>query len=353
MSGARVPLPGLVLRSTRLGLSFRTDGRAVLVTAGLLVATCVVFVWSMTVGDFPVAIGDVVRIVVGGTGDGGSEFIVRDLRLPRALLGVAVGAAFGVAGALFQRVADNPLASPDVIGINSGAAAAAVAIIVLWAGTGDQITAGALVGGIGTAVAIYLLSYRSGISGYRLVLIGIGVSALLRAVVAYLLTKAQVVDATRASVWMVGSLNGRGWDDLWPVAIALVVLLPVAMAWGRQLRMLELGADTAIGLGTSVHRTQALMLLVGVCLAALATAAAGPIVFVALASPQIAKRLTGVRTVGLLPAAATGALLLLASDLLARRLFAPTEIPVGIVTGVLGAPFLLYLLTVGNRIGRG
>lgn len=353
MSDVRVPLPGLVLRSSRLGISLRADPRAIAVTAALLTSTFVVFAWSMTVGDFPVPIRDVVSILVGGSGEGGADFIIRDLRLPRALLGVAVGAAFGLAGALFQRVADNPLASPDIIGINSGAAAAAVAIIVLWAGTADQITAGALAGGIGTAVAIFLLAYRSGITGYRLVLVGIGVSALLRAVVAYLLTRAQVVDATRASVWMVGSLNGRGWDDLWPVVIALVVGLPVAMAWARQLRMLELGADTAIGLGGAVQRTQAVMLLVGVALAALATAAAGPIVFVALAAPQIAKRLTGVRTVGLLPAAATGALLLLASDLLARRLFAPTEIPVGIVTGVLGAPFLLYLLAVGNRIGRG
>ncbi|UDY37376.1 FecCD family ABC transporter permease [Dermatobacter hominis] len=352
-AGLRPPISGLVLRSSRFGFSFRTDLRAVVVTVLLLAATSVVFAWSMAVGDFPVAISDVISIVFGGTGEGGSEFIVRELRLPRATLGVVVGAAFGVAGALFQRVADNPLASPDVIGINSGAAAAAVATIVLWSGTVDQVTAAALVGGVGTAVLIYVLSYRSGITGYRLVLVGIGMSALLRAVISYLLAKAQLVDATRASVWMVGSLNGRGWDDLVPVAVALVVLVPVAMASGRQLRMLELGVDTAIGLGSSVRRTQALMLLVGVALAALATAAAGPIAFVSLASPQIAKRLTGVRTVGLLPAAATGALLLLASDLIARRLFAPTEIPVGIVTGVLGAPFLLYLLAVGNRIGRG
>jgi iron complex transport system permease protein len=344
---------GFVIRSSRLGVSFRTDVRAIVVTAVLLGATCCVFAFSMTVGDFPVPIRDVVSIMFGGTGEGGSEFIVRDLRLPRAMLGVVVGAAFGVAGALFQRVADNPLASPDIIGINSGAAAAAVAIIVMWAGTADQVTVGALVGGIGTAVLIYLLSYRSGITGYRLVLVGIGISALMRALVSYLLTRAQLVDATRASVWMVGSLNGRGWDDLVPVAVAVVVLVPIAMASGRQLRMLELGADTAIGLGAAVRRTQGVMLLLGVVLAALATAAAGPIVFVSLASPQIARRLTGVRTVGLLPAAATGALLLLASDLIARRLFAPTEIPVGIVTGVLGAPFLLYLLAVGNRIGRG
>jgi iron complex transport system permease protein len=291
--------------------------------------------------------------VLTGGDPGGSTFIVRQLRLPRALLGVTVGAAFGVAGAIFQRVADNPLASPDVIGINAGAAVVAVAMIVLWSGSSSEVTTGALVGALATAAIIYLLSYRSGITGYRLVLIGIGIGALLRAIISYLLAKASITDASRASLWLVGSLNGRSWSDLRPVAAATVVCVPLAVALSRQLRMLELGHDAALGLGTNVGRTQAIMLLLGVLLAAMATAAAGPIVFVSLVAPQIARRLTGVRTVGLLPAAAVGALLLLASDLIARRLFAPTELPVGIVTGVLGAPFLLYLLARGNRIGRG
>jgi iron complex transport system permease protein len=348
-----VRLPGeLVLRSDRLGVSLRTDPRAIVVTAVIVALTAVVFAWSISVGDFSVPLREVVEVLLGG-GEGGSTFIVRELRLPRALLGVTVGAAFGVAGALFQRIADNPLASPDVIGINSGAAAVAVSVIVLAHGTSNQVTTGALLGAIGTAALIYVLSYRSGISGYRLVLIGIGISALARALTNYLLTKAELSDATRASVWLVGSLNGRTWSDLRPVLIATIVLVPVAVAMSRQLRMLELGQDTALGLGTSVQRIQALMMLLGVALAALATAAAGPIVFVSLVAPQIAKRLTGVRTVGLLPAAAVGALLLVASDLAARRIFAPTELPVGIVTGVLGAPFLLYLLARGNRIGRG
>ncbi len=344
--------PTLVLRSDRLRVSLRVDTRAVVVTTVLIGLTAFVFAWSISVGDFSVPLRDVVEALLGD-GSGGSTFIVRELRLPRALLGVSVGAAFGVAGALFQRIADNPLASPDVIGINAGAAAVAVTMIVLFDGSGTQVTTGALLGAIGCAVLIYVLSYRSGISGYRLVLIGIGISALGRAVTNFLLTKAELSDATRASVWLVGSLNGRGWSDVRPVAVATIVLVPVAVAMSRQLRMLEMGHDTALGLGTSVQRTQALMMLIGVALAALATAAAGPIVFVSLCAPQIAKRLTGVRTVGLLPAATVGALLLLASDLAARRVFAPTELPVGIVTGVLGAPFLLYLLARGNRIGRG
>lgn len=342
----------VVLRSRGGGASFRLDARAIGVTAVLFVAVAVVFVWSMSVGDFPVAVSDIADSLLGN-GDPGNEFIIRELRLPRALLAVTVGAAFAVSGALFQRIADNPLASPDVIGINSGAAAAAVVVIVLWGGNSSEVTTAALVGGIATALGIFLLSYRSGISGYRLVLIGIGIGALLRALISYLLTKAEIADAARASVWLVGSLNGRSWSDLRPVAIATILLVPLAMATSRRIRMLELGHDAALALGTPVTRTQTMMLLLGVALAALATAAAGPIVFVALVAPQIAKRLTGLRTVGILPAAAVGALLLLGSDLVARRIVAPTELPVGVITGILGAPFLLYLLARGNRVGRG
>lgn len=328
------------------------DPRAVAVTAVLVAVTAIVFAWSLAVGDFPVPLRDVVASLLGD-GAAGNDFIVRELRLPRALLATVVGAAFGVSGALFQRIADNPLASPDIIGINSGAAAAAVLVIVWWGGSASQVTAGALAGAVLSAAAIYLLAYRGGISGYRLVLIGIGISALLRAVTNYLLTRAEISDAARASVWLVGSLNGRSWADLRPVAIATAVLVPITLAVARQMRQLELGRDTATGLGVHVERIQALMLLIGVALAALATAAAGPIVFVALVAPQIARRLTGVRTLGVLPAAAVGALLLLGSDLVARRIVAPTELPVGIVTGVLGAPFLLFLLARGNKVGRG
>ncbi|CAN5598024.1 iron chelate uptake ABC transporter family permease subunit [soil metagenome] len=341
-----------VVRSERLGISFRTDLRAVSVTLVLLAATAVVFAWSISVGDFSIPIREVVETLLGG-GSGGSTFIVRELRLPRAAMAVTVGAAFGVAGAIFQRVADNPLASPDVIGIDSGAAVVAVAMIVWWNGTASQISIGALLGSFATAFAIYVLAWKSGVSGYRLVLVGIAIAAMLRAVTSYLLTRAEISDAAQAAVWLVGSLNGRSWSDLRPVALGVVILAPIAVAMSRQLRLLELGEDTARGLGTRVGLTQGMLMLVGVLLAALATSAAGPIAFVALVSPQIAKRLTGVRTVGLLPAAAMGALLLLTSDLLARRLFAPTELPVGIITGVLGAPFLLYLLARGNRIGRG
>jgi iron complex transport system permease protein len=220
-------------------------------------------------------------------------------------------------------------------------------------GTSTQVTLGALVGSTATALAIYLLAYRKGVTGYRLVLVGIGITAMLGSVTSYLLTRAEIFDAQRAVVWLTGSLNGRGWEHVRPVTAALVVLMPVAICLARHLRMLELGDDTARGLGVRIEASRGALLLTGVALAAVSTASAGPVAFVALVAPQIARRLTGGRTLALLPAAVCGALLLVASDLVARRLFAPTELPVGVFTAILGAPYLLYLLARANRIGSG
>jgi len=349
----RVPAKGLVvLRSRRLELSTRVHARSVLVTGLVLGIASGVFAGSLSVGDFPVPIDDVLASLVGAGSDDG-DFIIRTLRLPRGLTAVLVGAAFGLSGAIFQRIARNPLASPDIIGINAGAAASAVFVIVVVGGTSTQVTFGALGGSTVTAAAIYLLAYKRGVTGYRLVLVGIGVTAMLGSITSYLLSRAAIFDAQRATVWLTGSLNGRSWQHVRPVAAALAVLLPVAIALARQLRLLELGDDAARGLGVRVERARGGLLLTGVALAALATASAGPVAFVALVSPQVARRLTGGRTIALLPAAACGALLLVASDLAARRLFAPTELPVGIFTAILGAPYLLYLIARANKIGSG
>jgi iron complex transport system permease protein len=350
-SVVRAPSGDLVVRWPRFGLSARVDGRSLVVTLVILLAALGVFAWSLTVGDFPIPLADVVSTLLGA-GDSDSDFIVRTLRLPRGLVGLLVGAAFGLAGAVFQRIARNPLASPDVIGINAGAAAAAVFVIVVVHGSATQVTWGALGGAMLTAAAIYLLSYRRGVTGYRLVLVGIAAAAMLTSVTSYLLTRAEIYEAQRAMVWLTGSLNGRSWDHVRPVTIALAVLVPVAVALGRHLRTIDLGDDTANGLGTRVQAVRAGLLLAAVALTAVAVASAGPIGFVAMVSPQIARRLVRGSSAALLPSAALGALLLTASDLVARRLFAPTELPVGIVTAVLGAPYLLFLLARANRIGR-
>jgi iron complex transport system permease protein len=342
----------VVLRSDRLGISTRVHTRSVAVSIAVATVAAGVFAWSITVGDFPIPLVDVLSYLVGrGTED--ADFIIGTLRLPRGLTALLVGAAFGLSGAIFQRIAHNPLASPDIIGINAGAAAAAVFVIVVIGGTSLQVTSGALVGATVTALAIYLLAYRKGVTGYRLVLVGIGITAMLGSVTSYLLTRAEIFDAQRAVVWLTGSLNARSWDHVRPIGVALLVLVPCAVGLARHLRLLEMGDDAARGLGTRVEVARGSLLLTGVALAAVATASAGPIAFVALVAPQIARRLTGGRTLALVPAALCGSLLLVGSDLLARRLFAPTELPVGVFTAILGAPYLLYLLARANKIGSG
>lgn len=340
----------LVLRSGRFGWSTRVHARAVVVTAVAAATGFVVLCWSLAVGDFPIPVVDVVATLFGG-GDEDSAFIVRTLRLPRGLTGLLVGAAFGLAGAIFQRLARNPLASPDVVGINAGAAAAAVFVIVQLDGTTAEVTVAALLGALVTSVGVYLLAYKRGVTGYRFVLVGIGVTAVLGSVTSYLLTRAEIFDAQRATVWLTGSLNGRGWEHVRPVGLALVVLVPVVLALAGQLRLLELGDDTAKGLGARVELVRGSLLLSATGLAAVATASAGPIGFVALVSPQIARRLVGARSLALVPSMAVGAVLVVAADLTARRIIAPTELPVGIATAVLGAPYLLLLLARANRVG--
>ncbi len=340
----------LVLRWPRLGWSTRVHGRALFATLVLALVTFAVFCWSLTSGEIDVPLDEVLGALFT-TGAPESYFVIRTLRLPRALTGLLVGAAFGLSGAIFQRLARNPLASPDIIGIDAGAAVVAVLTIVIWHGSSTQLTAGALVGAIGTALLVYLLAYKKGVTGYRLVLVGIGVTAMLGAVTEYLLTRAQILEAQAATVWLTGSLNGRGWDHVKPVAIALAVIVPVVLALSRHLRALELGDSAAKGLGAKVETTRGLLLLSGAALAAVAVSSAGPVAFVALVAPQIARRLVGGRTLGFVPSMAVGALLLTTSDVIARLAFAPTELPVGVVTAIVGAPYLLYLLARANKVG--
>lgn len=342
----------LIVRLPGPGWSTRVHGRSVAVTVALAGGALVVCAWSLTVGDFPIALSDVLATLVGA-GSEDSDFIVRTLRLPRGLTALLVGVGFGLSGAIFQRLARNPLASPDIIGVNAGAATSAVFMIVVVGASGLAITVGALVGSVVTSLAIYLLAYQRGVTGYRLVLVGIGITAVLTSVTQYLLTRAEIFEAHRAVVWLTGSLNGRGWEHVRPIAVALAVLLPVAIGLARHLRALELGDDTARGLGTRVELARGSLLLTGVALAAVGTASAGPVGFVALVAPQIARRLVGDRTLALLPAAACGALIVVAADLIGRRAFAPTELPVGVITAIVGAPYLLYLLARANKIGSG
>ncbi len=344
-------MTALAVHSISAAAHRRAARRGTVVCAVLSALLVVAFCVSISVGDFTVPLSDVVAAVFG-FGSDDADFIVRTLRLPRALTGVLVGVAFGLSGAIFQTLARNPLASPDIIGIDAGAGAAAVFCIIILDTTAGITALGALGGALVAALAIYVLAWRSGVSPYRLVLVGIGVAAVLTAVTQYLLTRAEIFEAQRAVVWLTGSLNGRGWDDVRTGLVAVVVLVPALALLLRSLRMMQLGDDAAKGLGVRVERDRLLLVLVAVAFAALATAAAGPIIFVAFVAGPIARRLTN-DPLAIWTSALVGALVVVLSDILARRLFAPTELPVGVITGIVGAPYLLWLLARTNRAGRG
>ncbi|WP_419586978.1 FecCD family ABC transporter permease [Streptomyces sp. Qhu-G9] len=343
------------LRTYRLALPpvsgvFRP--RLVLLCAFLGAGTFLLFCWGLTTGDYPIGFTDVVRALVG-SGDPGTVLVVEELRLPRALVGLLAGIAFGVSGALFQTMTRNPLASPDMIGLTQGAGTAVVAGIVLGWDGGLGTQALGLLGALVTALTVYALAWRRGTTGYRIILVGIGVAWICTSATDYLVAKGGRFQAQAALGWLVGNLNGRTWEQVGPLAVALAVLLPTALLLGRLLRTLQLGDDVATGLGTRVQPVRLAILLTGVGLIAFATASAGPVAFVALAAPQIAQRLARTAWPPTVASGLTGALVVLGGDLIARTLVSGTELPVGIVTGVLGAPVLLWLLVRANRAGSG
>jgi iron complex transport system permease protein len=336
---------------TRGGLSLRVDARASAVVVLLLLAALAASVVLIGTGDFPISAPDVLRTLTGN-GTQIQEYIVRDLRLPRVLVGLLVGAALGLGGALFQSISRNPLGSPDVLGLGQGATAGALTVIVLFSGSATAVTLGALAGGLVTGFAIYLLAWKRGVHGYRLVLVGIGVSAIVTAVNGYLLTKADIVDAARAVVWMTGSLNGRDWTQVWPLLVLCAVLVPLVLVNARGLLMTEMGDDLSYALGVRVERARLVLMVSAVLLTAGATAAVGPVGFVALTAPQLARRLTRSPGPNLVPAMCMGATLLIVADLVSQRVFGADQLPVGVVTGVLGGAYLLWLLVTERRAGR-
>ena len=328
-------------------------------TAVLAAGAVLMFFVSVLLGSYTVTIPDFFTIVAnhltGGPGIPGASFIVMQDKLPRAVVGAMIGTAFGLAGALFQTMLRNPLASPDVIGISYGASAGAVVAIVIFGAAGVAVSGAAMAGALAVAALIYALSSggaaRGNAAGNRLVLAGVGIAAALQAVVSFLMTRADIRTAADALVWLNGSLNSANWDRAGILFLALGVLLPAVAVIAGPLRILELGDDTAASLGIRVNAARLALVVVAVTLAAVATAAAGPVSFVAFLAGPIARRFTGKAS---LPASAlVGALIVLAADYFAANvaplLLGGTVLPVGVVTGALGAPFLLWLLVTANR----
>ncbi|MFE9110019.1 FecCD family ABC transporter permease [Streptomyces collinus] len=318
----------------------------------LAAAAFLVFCVSIGVGDFPIGLPQVIRTLLG-RGEQVDEFVIMDLRMPRALAGLVVGIALGVSGAITQSIARNPLASPDVLGITTGASAVAVFLVTVSGGAAAAVTetvglsAAALAGGLGTGLLVYFLAWRRGIDGFRLILIGISVSAVMEAITTWLLVTADIRDVAQAQAWLVGSLDDRSWGEVEVALWGTLVLLAVVAAVAFQFKPMHFGDEVAAGLGVRYAAVRAVLLLCAVLLAGVAVSAAGPVPFVALVAPQVAMRLARCPTPPMLASGLVGALLLIGSDLVARAVL-PVSLPVGVVTAAIGGPFLVYLLVRAN-----
>lgn len=342
-----VPAPSSIerVRSAR-----RAPRRRRLVAMGVIAASVIVVAAvTLMVGHTFYTPAEVLGVILGHDVPGAS-FTVGRLRLPRVALAIVVGACFGLGGVTFQTMLRNPLASPDIIGISSGASAAAAFAIVVWGWSGTRVSILAIVAGLAVAFVIYLLSYRSGVAGTRLILIGIGLAAMLDALTNYVLQRAAQWELESAMRWLTGSLNGASWTDVLPVAVALALFGPILVTQSRQLSILQLGDDAAAALGVRTEWLRITLIVAAVCLIAFATAAAGPIAFVAFLAGPIAARIVGPYGSPLLPSALVGALLVTVGDLAGQFAFG-TRYPVGVITGALGAPFLIYLIIRANRTG--
>ncbi|MFJ4097175.1 FecCD family ABC transporter permease [Kitasatospora sp. NPDC089913] len=335
------------------GMSFVWRPWVVLVTLLLAAATFLLFCLSIALGDFPIGLPQVVATLFGG-GERVDQFVIMDLRLPRAMAGLVVGVALGVSGALTQSIARNPLASPDILGITGGASAVAVFLVTVSGGSAAAVVSSvglsgaSLLGGLGTGLLVYFLAWRRGVDGFRLILIGISVSAVMEALTTWLLATADIRDVARAQAWLVGSLDNRSWDEVGTALWGVLAVLAVVTGAAFQFKPMHFGDDVAAGLGVRHTRVRAVLLLCAVLLAGFAVSAAGPVPFVAMVAPQVAMRLTRYPTPPLVASGAVGALLLIGSDLVARTAL-PVTLPVGVVTAAIGGPFLVYLLVRANR----
>jgi iron complex transport system permease protein len=330
----------------------RRRTRALVVPLVLLVLVTVLGLLTLCFGSVRLSLDQVVGSLLGTRENRAVDFIVRELALPQVKAAVAVGLALGAAGTIFQQLLRNPLASPDFVGISSGASMAAVAALAVPALSGASLPVMALVGAVVTSVAMYLLAWRDGISGYRFILIGIGMSAFATGVIGYLLTRTSLNEARQALHWLTGSIGQSGETETDLLLLTLACLAPVTPVLQRALRSIELGDDTSRGLGSRVEWTRLGLIGVAVVLTAGATAAAGPIAFVALVAGPVADRLLGTARGGIVAAAAVGAVLCLVADHVATEVL-PVAMPTGVVTGAVGAPYLLWLIATTNRRGMG
>lgn len=342
------------MKTVRIGpLGITTHRRTIAVGLILLAVLLTLLVVALAVGKANIGVLDSLRAAVGISVGAPADFIVGQVRAPRAFTTVLVGAMLGISGAILQSLTRNPLASPDFIGITMGAGTGAVLTMWLSPSASLWITAaGAAVGALVISTIMVALSWRRGLVPLRLILAGIGLGFVAQAVTQYLLTRMDVHEAGAALTWLVGSTTGRTWTHVSVIALVMVVLVPIVLGLGRALRTMEMGDDAARSLGISVTRSRAILAVCSVLLAAGATAITGPIGFIALVAPALAVRLTRSAGVALIPSALMGAALLLAADQASQQVSTVIQLPVGIFTAVAGAPYLLWLVWRASQGGQ-
>lgn len=323
--------------------AWRWNVRTLVVCTVLGGMTVVCSLLALTSGAYQLGLGEVWAALVNSPDAGFSRVVVVEWRMPRVLAAVIFGAALGASGAIFQSLTRNPLASPDIIGFSTGSYTGALIVIIVLGGGYLELAAGALVGGLLTAFVVYVLAWRRGVQGFRLIIVGIGISAMLASANTWMILRADLDVAMSAAVWGAGSLNAITWAQLLYGAVTVAVLFVLLSALAPAQRQLELGDDTARSTGVRGEPARLALVVIGVALTATVTAAAGPIAFVSLAAPQIARRLVRSPGVTLVPAAVVGALGLAVGDYVAQHLL-PTSLPVGVVTVVLGGSYLVWLL---------
>ncbi len=320
------------------------DARSARLCAALWAATILLALYAVFSGSALITLPEALAALVG-RGDEYTSMVVLEWRAPRIAMAILLGTALAFSGAIFQNLTANPLGSPDVIGFQTGSYTGALIVMLILGGGSIAVMSGALIGGIATAFVVFFLSSaRGSVRGVRLIIVGIGVSAMLSSANVWILLTATVEDAIMASLWGAGNLSGVDWPTFATAFGGSIVFLVAATLLARPMRVAQIGIPFATALGQNVRAMQVAAIVVGVGLTAFATAAVGPISFIALAAPQIARRLVHADGLALGPSAAVGSLLLLAADVVAQRVHPDSPLPVGIVTVSIGGVYFLWLL---------
>lgn len=330
----------LVIGDDRTNILIDRRSAVVAASAGIVVLGLIIL--ALLLGDFPLTIGEMVDVFLG-RGEGLARTVVFEWRLPRAIAAVLFGAALGVSGALFQTITRNPLASPDIMGLANGSYTGMILALVVLGGSWPMLVTGSLLGGLAAAAVIYLLALKDGLQGFRFIMVGIGVSAMLASFNTWLLLRVDLDVALFASAWGAGTLNTVTLATLVPTGLSIIALLCILPAVVAPLRQLSLGDDAAASTGAAIKPARLAAIAIAIGLVSAVTAVSGPIAFIALSAPQITRRLAGTAEIPLAATAVVGGLLLLASDLLAQHVI-PFSLPVGVVTVVLGGLYLVWLL---------